>query len=158
MIQSDCNLVPNILKPIENEHRSAKNQNKISGGGGGGGANKRWNDTPLVLSTLSCLRHSMVSSVGPLWYTRRRPWVWANPQGASVCNVFLFFCHFPIRCSGSGVILIVLIPDICLLAYFLYSHEYRPTRNTVYCSILSDQIVVGCPLCPGHTFMDWTPD
>ena len=24
-----------------------------------------WNDAPLVLSTLSCLRHSMVSSVGP---------------------------------------------------------------------------------------------
>ena len=30
--------------------------------------------------------------------------------------------------------------------YFLYSHEYRLTRNTVYCAILSDQIVVGCPL------------
>ena len=42
MIQSDCNLGPNILKPIKNEH-----------------------DTPLGLSTLSCLRHSMVSSVGP---------------------------------------------------------------------------------------------
>ena len=59
---------------------------------------------------------------------------------------FLFFCHFPIRCSGSGVILIVSIPDICVLPYFLYSHEYRLTRNTVYCAILSDQIVVGCPL------------
>ena len=58
---------------------------------------------------------------------------------------FLFFCHFPIRCSGSGVILIVSIP-VLLLPYFLYSHEYRLTRNTVYCAILSDQIVVGFPL------------
>ena len=45
-----------------------------------------------------------------------------------------------------GVDLIVLIPDISLLPYFLYSYEYRLTRNTVYCAILSDQIVVGCPL------------
>ena len=51
-----------------------------------------------------------------------------------------------IRCSGSGVILIVSIPDICVLPYFLYSHEYRLTRNIVYCANLSDQIVVGCPL------------
>ena len=71
----------------------------------------------------------------------RLVWVWADPQGASVCNVFLFFCQFPIRCSGSGVIQIVSIPDICVLPYFLYSHEYRLTRNTVYCAILSDQIV-----------------
>ena len=51
-----------------------------------------------------------------------------------------------IRCSVPGVVLIVSIPDICILPYFLYSHEYRLTRNTVYCTILSDQIVVGCPL------------
>ena len=51
-----------------------------------------------------------------------------------------------IRCSVPGVVLIVSISDICLLPYFLYSHEYRLTRNTVYCAILSDQIVVGCPL------------
>ena len=47
------------------------------------------------------------------------------------------------------MILIVSIPDICVLPHFLYSHEYRLTRNTVtdvYCVILSDQIVVGCPL------------
>ena len=43
-----------------------------------------------------------------------------------------------------GVVLIVSIPDICLLPYFLYSHEYRLTRNTAYCAILSDHIVVGC--------------
>ena len=44
------------------------------------------------------------------------------------------------------MILIVSIPDICVLPHFLYSHEYRLTRNTVYYAILSDQIVVGCPL------------
>ena len=50
-----------------------------------------------------------------------------------------------------GVVLIVKIPDICLLPYYLYSHEYRLTRNTVYCAIPSDQIVVGCPLgVPNH--------
>ena len=51
-----------------------------------------------------------------------------------------------IRCSVPGVVLIVSIPDICLLLYFLYSHKYLLTRNTVYCTILTDQIVVGCPL------------
>ena len=45
-----------------------------------------------------------------------------------------------------GVVLIVSIPDICLLPYFLYSHEYRLTRNIVNCAILSDQIAVGCLL------------
>ena len=45
-----------------------------------------------------------------------------------------------------GVVLVVLLPDTCLLPYFLYSHEYRLTRDTVYCAILSDQIMVGCPL------------
>ena len=34
---------------------------------------------------------------------------------ALLCVTFFFFCHFPIRCSGSGVILIVSIPDICVL-------------------------------------------
>ena len=43
------------------------------------------------------------------------------------------------KCSVPGVVLIVSIPDI-------YAHEYRLTRNTIYCAILSDQIVVGCPL------------
>ena len=61
-----------------------------------------------------------------------------------------------IRCSVPGEVLIVSIPDICLLPYFLYSHEYRLTRNTVYCAILSDQIVVGCPLgVPISYYIDW---
>ena len=82
-----------------------------------------------MLSTLSCLRHSLVSSVRPFGILGDGP-----KSGASVCDVF-FFCHFPIRCSGSGVILIVSIPDICVHPHFLYSPEYRLTRNTVYCAI-----------------------
>ena len=76
------------------------------------------------------------------------------PYTQSNDNLLKHFYHFFIRCSGPGVVLIVSIPDIslvsipdiCLLPYFLYSHENRFTRNTVYCAILSDQIVVGCPL------------
>ena len=65
------------------------------------------------------------------------------PYTQSNDNLLLF-----IRCSVPGVVLLVSIPDTCLLPYFLYSHEYRLTRNTVYCAMLSDQIhvVVGCPL------------
>ena len=83
----------------------------------------------------------MVSSVGPFGIHGDGPESGLNPQGASICEVF-FFCHFPIRFSGSGVILIVSIPDICVLPHFLYSHEDRLARNTVNCAILSDQIVV----------------
>ena len=61
MIQSDCNLVPNILKPIKKNIEALKIETK-SRGVGGGALTIGWNDTPLVLSTLSCLRHSMVSS------------------------------------------------------------------------------------------------
>ena len=51
-----------------------------------------------------------------------------------------------IRCSVPDVVQIESISYICLLPYFLYSHEYQLTRKTVYCAILSDQIEVGCPL------------
>ena len=48
---------------------SKKSMIQSEGGGGAEGGPTDitigWNDTPLVLSTLSCLRHSMVSSVGP---------------------------------------------------------------------------------------------
>ena len=30
-------------------------------------------------------------------------------------DVFLFFCHFPMRCSGSGVVLIVSIPSLLFI-------------------------------------------
>ena len=54
------------------------------------------------------------------------------------------------------MILIVSIPDICVLPYFLYSHEYRLTRKTVFCAILSDQIVVGCPIrCAYFILFTW---
>ena len=90
MIQSDCNLGPNILKPIKNEHRSAKNQNKISGGGGRRGAlTIGWNDTPLVLSTLSCLRHSVVSSVGPFGIYGD------GPESGLTLTALLYLTFFP---------------------------------------------------------------
>ena len=58
--------------------------------------------------------------------------------------VFLCFCHFPIRCPVWGVVLYCIdswsLPSSLL---FFHSHEYR---NTVYCAILLEQIVVGCPL------------
>ena len=50
--------------------------------------------------------------------------VWVDPQGASVCDVFLFFCHFPMRCSGSGVILIVIIVN-------KWFNEFHPWMCTV---------------------------
>ena len=52
------------------------------------------------------------------------------------------------------MILIVSIPDICVLPHFLYSHEYRLARNIVYCAILSDQIVVDCPICLGGDIVE----
>ena len=53
-------------------------------------------------------------------------------------HVFLFFCHFPIRCSGSGVILIVSIPDICVLPYIL-TQTSTDSQEIPY-SVLSSQI------------------
>ena len=65
------------------------------------------------------------------------------PLGASVCEVFMCFCHVPIRCPGSGVVLDCIdswsSPSSLL---FLLTRA----RNTVYCAILSEQRVVGCPL------------
>ena len=57
-----------------------------------------------------------------------------------------------------GVVLIVSITDICLLPNFLYSHEYKLTRNTVYYAILSDQIVVGCSLGVSISYYTFTVD
>ena len=32
---------------------------------------------------------------------------------ALVCDVELCFCHFPMRCPGSGVVLDCVVPDLC---------------------------------------------
>ena len=60
---------------------------------------------------------------------------------------FMCFCHFPIRYPGSGVVLDC-HDRFLIFVFFLtcYSHEYRLARNTVYCAILSEQIVFGCLL------------
>ena len=87
-----------------------------------------WNDTPLVLFTLSCLWHSMVSSVGPFGIHGD------GPESGLTLKALLyvtFSCYFVT--SVSGVILIVSIPDICVLPYFLYSQEIQYT-------VLSSQI------------------
>ena len=46
-----------------------------------------------------------------------------------------------IRCSVPGVVLIVSIPSLLFILTRVPTH-----KNTVYCAILSDQIVDGCPL------------
>ena len=52
----------------------------------------------------------------------------------SVCDVFLFFCHFPIGCSGSGVVLIVSIPSL-----FFYTNTTTNSQEIPY-TVLSFQI------------------
>ena len=120
MIQSDCNLVPNALKPIKSAIETLKIKKKYRGDP----LTIGWDDYPFMLSTLLCLRHSMVSSVGSLWNTRRRPWVWADLKALrAVCDVFLFFYHFPIRCSRSGVVLIVSIPSLLFILTRVWTHK-----------------------------------
>ena len=45
-------------------------------------------------------------------------WSLASPM----CDVFLFFYHFSIRCPGSGVVLDLSIPDLCNLPHFGRGH------------------------------------
>ena len=40
-----------------------------------------------------------------------------------VCAVFLCACHFPMWCPGSGVVLDLSIPDLCLLTYYEISNN-----------------------------------
>ena len=56
------------------------------------------------------------------------------------------FVTSPYGVWGRVWYLIVTIPDICLLPYFLYSREYRLTRITYTVLIFKNKIVVGCPL------------
>ena len=45
------------------------------------------------------------------------------PLGSLVCEVLLCFCQFPMWYPGSGVLL-VLIPDLCILTYSVTSWVY----------------------------------
>ena len=51
------------------------------------------------------------------------------PLGSPVCDVFVCFCHFLIRCPESGGTLIVSIPNLCLLPY--YEHNLFDERSVV---------------------------
>ena len=51
----------------------------------------------MCLSLLYCL----VCSSPPCDYLLGKDW----PLGSLLCDVFLGFCHFPIWCPGSGVVL-----------------------------------------------------
>ena len=88
------------------------------------------------------LTYCLVCVYQPCGHLLGKDW----PIGAYVFDVFLCFCHVPICVLGQAWYLIVLIPDLCLLPYFFYSHEYPHTRNTIYCAIISEQKGVGCPL------------
>ena len=62
-----------------------------------------------------CVCHAFVSVVCSLLIC------WENAELlALICDVLLCFCHFPLWCPGSGVVLDLSIPDICHLSYFDY--------------------------------------
>ena len=78
------------------------------------------------LSLLCCVVFSLQSSDNLL----RKGW----PLGSLVCDIFLCFCHFPIWCLESSLVLdYISIPDLCLLLYFviLMKGVYFKTRNYV---------------------------
>ena len=50
-----------------------------------------------------------------------------TPLGTFVCGDFLCSCHFPMLCPGSGVVLDLSIPDLCLLSYFYNVYMFMYT-------------------------------
>ena len=48
---------------------------------------------------------------------------WERALGTLVCYVFLCFCHYPIRCRRSGVVLDCIDADLCLLSYLVCKYE-----------------------------------
>ena len=69
-----------------------------------------------------CLCHTVLSVSCSLVVTR--------PLGSHVCDVFLCICHFPIRNGVLGQVwyLIVSIPDLCLLSYFV-QNDFPPKKT-----------------------------
>ena len=57
----------------------------------------------LFVNCVLCLSLSycLVCFLQPCSHLLGKDW----PLGSPVCNVFLCFCHFPIWCPGSGVVL-----------------------------------------------------
>ena len=66
----------------------------------------------FVIINVSCLSCFINCSLQPCGHLLGKDW----PFGALVCYVLMCFCHFPMWCPGSGVILDC--PDLCLLTYF----------------------------------------
>ena len=55
----------------------------------------------LFVIYVSCLSCCLVCSLQPCGHLLGKGW----PHGSLVCDVFLCFCHFPMWCPGSGVVL-----------------------------------------------------
>ena len=56
---------------------------------------------PFCYLYVSCLSCCLVCSLQPCGHLLGKGW----PLGSLVCDVFLCFCHFPMWCPGSGVVL-----------------------------------------------------
>ena len=55
----------------------------------------------LFVIYVTCLLCCLVCSLQPCGHLLGKGW----PLGSLVCDVFLCYCHFPMRCPGSGVVL-----------------------------------------------------
>ena len=78
---------------------------------------------------------------------------------ALVCGVQLWVCQFPIGFLGQVWYLIVSIPDLCSLSYFVVSYKWKcVTKNwlTVYSQSCPGKSVVRWPNRPDMTIaVDW---
>ena len=68
----------------------------------------------LFVIYLLCLSCFLVSSLQPCGQLLGKGW----PLGSLVCDVCLYFCHLPMLCPGSGVVLDLSISDNCLFSNF----------------------------------------
>ena len=56
---------------------------------------------------------------------------------ALVCGVLLLVCHFPIGILGQVWYLIVSIPDLCTLSYFVIPNTIVPFLPLLFCHFLT---------------------
>ena len=55
----------------------------------------------IFVISVSCLSCFLVCSLQPCGHLLGKGW----PRGSLICDVLLCFCHFPMWCPGSGVVL-----------------------------------------------------